>query len=456
MKKIYLKLNLVGIILLTFSLISCESLIEIDSPNNKIDRSDVYQDIATTKSALSYLYTRTRDNSLVGKSTSGLSFSLSLYTDELDYFGSLLNDFYLNSVQANSDTMGKWWNQTYKDIYAINAFIEGVTASDKLSQEDKRQLLGEALVLRALFYQFLVQLFGDIPYTTTTDYVYNTTIGKTKSERILLEIEKDLLSAAESLDYSYKTVQRIHVNKAVVELLLAENYLLQKRYDKAQLYSQRILDNNIYALESDLNKVFKNTAKSTLWQISPALATNITPEAGYYIFDKLSSNSSVLSQNLIDSFDLNDLRLKNWTKPFVQNKKEMLQVYKYKNSKTNPDEFSIFFRLEQAYLIHSESLIHQDKISEAVAILNKLRNTRGLKNMNASITKDQAIEKLLQEYTKEFFTESGIRFFSLKRHQKLNKLIGIKPNWKSYHDLFPIHEKQLQINKNLLPNNPGY
>lgn len=269
MKKKYLKLNFVVFILLTLPLLSCESLIEIDSPNNKIDRSDVYQDIATAKSALSYLYTRTRDNSLIGKSVSGLSFSLSLYTDELDFYGTTPNNFYFNNIQANNDTMGKWWDQTYKDIYSINAFIEGVTASDKLSQEDKKHLLAEALVLRALFYQLLVQLYGDIPYTTTTDYVYNTTIGKTKPKRVLLEIEKDLLSAVENLEYTYRSTQRIYINKAVAELLLTENYLLQKRFDKAEFYSQRILNNNLYTIESDLNKVFKNTAKSTLWQISP-------------------------------------------------------------------------------------------------------------------------------------------------------------------------------------------
>lgn len=456
MKKKYLKLNFVVFILLTLPLLSCESLIEIDSPNNKIDRSDVYQDIATAKSALSYLYTRTRDNSLIGKSVSGLSFSLSLYTDELDFYGTTPNNFYFNNIQANNDTMGKWWDQTYKDIYSINAFIEGVTASDKLSQEDKKHLLAEALVLRALFYQLLVQLYGDIPYTTTTDYVYNTTIGKTKPKRVLLEIEKDLLSAVENLEYTYRSTQRIYINKAVAELLLTENYLLQKRFDKAEFYSQRILNNNLYTIESDLNKVFKNTAKSTLWQISPALTTNITPEAGYYIFDKLSANSSVVSQHLLNSFDSNDLRLKNWTKPYTQNKKDMLQVYKYKNNKTNSDEFSIFFRLEQAYLMNSESLIHQGKISEAVIVLNELRSTRGLKNISVSITKEQAIEELLQEYTKEFFSEAGIRFFSLKRHQNLDKLIDIKSNWKSYHNLFPIHYRQLQINKNLLPNNTGY
>ncbi|MDM1352137.1 RagB/SusD family nutrient uptake outer membrane protein [Myroides marinus] len=444
------------LILIILSSTSCESMIDVDSPNDQINKTAVFQDIVTAKSALTYLYSRMRDNSLIGKSTDGLSFSLSLYTGELEHYGNLSNDFYLNTIQASNSTVGKWWNQSYKDIYSINSFIEGITLSDKISLEDKKQLLGEAYILRAIFYQYLVQLFGDIPFTTTTDYTYNTSIGKTKSEKILLEIEKDLLSALENLDYSYRSMQKTNVNKAVAELLLAENYLLQKKYDKAQIYSQNILNSDLYSLEDDINKVFKKTAKSTIWQISPLLNTNITPEASYYISERLTSNSSAINQHLLDSFDTNDLRLKNWTKKLTQNQKEIFQVYKYKNYQNNPDEFSIFFRLEQVYLMLAESQIHQEKISEAISTLNKLRVKRGLNAISNSITKDNAIEILLQEYNKEFFTESGMRFFSLKRHNKLNKLIEIKTNWKEFYQLFPIHEKQLQINKNLLPNNPGY
>lgn len=457
MKNPYILLKkVIIIIIILITTQACESIIEIDDPNNQIEHSQIYKDAGTTRAALSYLYTRMRDNTLLSKGTNGMSFSLSLYTDELDYYGSIINDFHKNSIQANNNTVGTWWNTTYQDIYAINAFIEGVSNSAYLSNTDKKQFLGESLVLRALTYQYLTQLFGDIPFTITTNYNHNTIIGKTNFENVLLEIEKDLLKAIQYLDYSFRNTERFYVNKTVAELILAENYLLQKKYDQAQFYSQKILDNNNYEIETDMTMTFKKNAKSTIWQISPQLNTNITPETTTYLFEKITSTSALLSENLHNLFEKNDLRLKYWTKPFYQNGKEFLQVYKYKNNKNNTDEYSIFFRIEHAYFLLAESLLHQQKTKQALSIINQIRNKRGLTSVSDTLSQQLALDILLNEINKEFFTEAGMRFFSLKRNQKLNDLIKYKINWKDYHSLFPIPEKQLQINKNMLPNNPGY
>ena len=88
--------------------------------------------------------------------------------------------------------------------------------------------------------------------------------------------------------------------------------------------------------------------------------------------------------------------------------------------------------------------------------INKIRSKRGLPNLPLSLSKDAFITELLIEANKEFFTEGGHRFFDLKRNDKIQDLASTKPTWKSYNVLFPIPEKQILINKNLLPNNPSY
>ncbi|MTG98533.1 RagB/SusD family nutrient uptake outer membrane protein, partial [Myroides sp. BIT-d1] len=69
----------------------------------------------------------------------------------------------------------------------------------------KKTLLGEAYTLRALYYQNLVQLYGDIPYTTSTDYKSNTTISKKPYQVVLVDIEQDLLLALDYLTYSFRS-----------------------------------------------------------------------------------------------------------------------------------------------------------------------------------------------------------------------------------------------------------
>ncbi|AJA67379.1 Starch-binding associating with outer membrane [Myroides sp. A21] len=445
-----------AIFLLASTLTSCESMIEVDSPTNMVNKEDVYKDIATTKSALAYLYSNIRANSFLSKKPTGLHHGLSLYTDELEHIGTTDNNYFLNTIQASGSETAQWWNNAYQDIYAINAFIEGLSQSSYIEQEIKKTLLGEAYTLRALYFQNLVQLYGDIPYTTSTDFKSNTTISKKPYQLVLIDIEQDLLKAIEYLKYSFRSPDKYYVNKAVAELLLSENYLLQKKYDLAELYSKNVIDSNLYHIEEDLTKTFKKDAKSTIWQISPEQGSYITPEASNYIFTTIAANTSVISDKLLNSFDTSDLRKQYWLKEIEVNGQVFYGVYKYKNKTNNTDENSIFFRIEHVYSILAESLLNQNKLSQATQIINKIRTKRGLLPLDTNIAKQELEQNFLQEMYKEFFAENGHRFFTLKRLNQLGQIKEIKTNWKDYNNLFPIPEKQLLINTNLNPQNNGY
>lgn len=436
---------------------SCKDSIEIDYPNDKINREDVFENISTAKSALSYLYSRIVNTPLFNFGSSGISYNLSLTTDELQYFGSDLNLIYSNQVDALNPSFSEhWWNESYKDIYAINAFIEGMITSTLIKKEDKNQLLGEAYTLRALYYQTLTKIFGDIPYTTTTNFNYNTTIGKTSHSSVLELIEKDILLSLDLLDYSYRGSERIYINKATSELLLSENYLLQKRYDKAEVYAKNIVNNTLYKLEADLDNVFKKNATSTIFQINQTTTLQPTPQATLYLFKSIIASSS-LTTMFFNGFDNNDLRKAKWINNISINGITYYQPFKYKNLQNNTDEYGVFFRLEEAYFYLAESLAYQDKTAEATKVLNEIRDKRGLSPLSLNLSKDNFIKELLIEANKEFFTEGGHRFYDLKRNKMLQQeLTQNKATWKTRNILFPIPEKQILINKNLLPNNQGY
>ncbi|MHC5310951.1 RagB/SusD family nutrient uptake outer membrane protein [Myroides sp. LJL116] len=445
------------IILLIISqvLTSCEDIIEIDLPNDKMNREHVYADIVTTKSALNYLYSRLRDTPILNFNTSGTSSTMSLYTDELTYHGNNVLLAYTNDIDPiNLGNTAQWWDGAYKDIYAINAFIEGVTKSTYLKQSDKDQLLGEAYTLRAVFYLTLTKIYGNIPYTTTTDYTKNTFIEKTNYTKVLSLIENDLLLANSLLDYTYRNTERIYVNKAISDLLLSENYLLQKKYVLAQTYAENIINNPLYKLENDIDNTFKKYSKSTLLQISPVTLPFTTQHAFNYLFTQNPTSS--LNPILYNSLSANDLRKTKWIKSFPLNGTIYYQPYKYKNTVNNTEEYGVFYRLEEAYFFLAEALAYQEKVPEATNWLNQIRNKRGLPDLSTSLAKDTFIDELLVEANKEFFTEGGHRFFDLKRNGKIQNLSNSKPTWKPHNDLFPIPEKQTLINKNLLPNNPSY
>lgn len=453
------KINIVLIFLLPLY-ISCTELVEVDLPDTKIDKSEVFNDPATIKAALNNLYLNYLNSSLFNKANTGINFNISLFTDELDYYGSNAStkDIFLNTVTDTHATISNWWNNSYQHIYAINAFIEGVNNSNVLDKKQKNTFLGEAYFLRALYYQYLALFFGDIPYTNSTDYKFNLNLSKTPYNQLLLLVEDDLKLASNLLDYTYRDVNKFYINKSSVDILLSENYLLQHKYDKAELTAQSLLKENIYNIETDLQATFKKNAKSTLWQLSPRslVGNSATSEALIYIYSNFTTNSTAISDALLNTFDNHDKRKENWLKKITLNNQDFYQVYKYKNQNNNTDEFSIIFRIEQLYYNLVLSFIMQDNLAQAIDTLNMLRQKRGLNNLPESSTKQELIDYYLQESTKEFFTENARRFFDLKLTNKLEVLQNTKPNFKSYHNLLPIPSKQIEINKNLSPNNPGY
>lgn len=445
----------IGLLLLSVSLTGCEDLIEIDLPNNQMNTEDVFSDIHTINAARSNLYTNFRDVPLFSGGYSGDS---GRFTDELESFYQE-DFFYTNSITASDSSINQLWSTSYSNLYHINTFLEGIEKTAVLSEKDKVLFVGEAHLLRGMYYHYLTQYFGDIPYVISTDYKTNSKLAKTPYMEVLSLVEQDLKIALDLLDVDYTHPDRIYPNKAVTELLLAKNYLLQKRYDLAEVYAQKLLDNPLYTLETDLNKVFKKTATSTLWQKGPYDVNSEysnTIETALYIFTSLPPTRVALSTTQMQAFEPNDLRLQLWTKTLTDGVKSYSHAYKYQGLVDAPIEYSIMYRLEEAYFIKAEALVYQEKVGDAVGVLNEIRTRRGLTALPTTLNKEDFITELLAEYQREFFTEGGHRFLDLKRNNRLQTLESVKPNWKSKHALLPIPESEILMNDNLKPQNDGY
>ena len=438
---------------------SCEEILEVDLPNTQVNRSDVFEDPATAQAALAQLYYNFRDSYLFNGKTGCLTYSMSLYTDELtSYFAEGSQNylttfpFYNNVLSGNNGSpQHPVWDTSFQYIYSINALIEGVSSSTKLSDAIKTTYLGEAYFLRAMYYQQLCQLYGAIPYVTTTDYRVNSNISKIPYEAVLSKIETDLLAALERLAPDYRNPSRFYPNKAVVELALAKNYLLQKNYAEAINYAQKVLDNPLYQSMNDLNTVFKKTATSTLWQLSKS--QDGSDEGVAHILTSVPPRTASLSATLIQNFAPTDARLQHWTNHLSDGANTYYYAYKYKNQFTGTDECTIVYRIEEADFIKAEALAYQNKTDEAAEALDGIRLRANQPILARNLSKEAFIDVLVAESQREFFTEGTHRFFDLKRNNRLHLLEDSKPNWKPQHRLLPYPDKQLLLNPNLNPQN---
>lgn len=442
-------------------LYSCDDAIEVDLPQTQLTGDAVYQDEVTATAALSDIYARMRENGVISGNLDGLSMLMGLYTDELSYFGgssSPLENFYNHSIFAANDYVLSLWSNSYYQIYAANALLEGLSNSSEITGESLNQLRGEALFIRAILHFYLVNLYGDIPYITTTDYQVNSSVSRMPLNIVYDNIILDLLEAKELLSIDYPVQERIRANKAVVQALLARIYMFQEQWSMAELEATDILNNAIYSLETDLDVAFLKDNPSTIWQLHPGVAGANTLEGQFFSFASGPPAIAAVSNNLVNAFEENDLRKQHWLKSVTDGTNTWYHPYKYKQNENTGDsqEYSIIFRLEEQYLIRAEARTQQGNLAGAQEDLNKIRNRAGLDETPAN-TQLELLSKILQERRFELFTEIGHRWFDLKRTGNAATVLApLKPTWQNRDLLLPIPETEMILNPNLQPQNPGY
>ncbi|ROI02525.1 RagB/SusD family nutrient uptake outer membrane protein [Chryseobacterium sp. G0240] len=438
--------------------VSCEKMLEVDVPTHELPSDIIFEDVQTANSALAGLYAKMRDNAPLAANGSGAL--LGIYTDDLDYYANPVSnatfDLFNNTQIDTNTTVSSFWSESYEVIYIANSIISGCDSSLALPTSEKNRIKGEALLARSLILLYLQQIFGDIPYPISTDYTINQVLGKTASDQVLIQLANDVNLSISLLPNEYRSAERIFLNKKAGELILAKIYMIQQRYTEAEILLKGIVSDPRYVFEQDLTKVFTKTGKHIIWQLKPQNGA-ATKESTLYYFGNVAPSLYALSGALAQSFVASDLRKTNWTASSTFNGNTWLRSSKYKNRLPGNDtEYSIVFRLEEAYLLLSECYLQQNRLNEALPYVNATRQRASLVPLGQPISKENLLNEIILENRHEFFAEMGHRFLDLKRINRLNSLIPIKPNWKSYHLLWPIPQKEVLMNANLKPQNSGY
>lgn len=456
--------------ILVFCISGCKKFLEITPSRIELPTSSVFNDPSTANSAITGIYSQMINDR-------GFPYYISLYTglsaDELTDYSALteIGMFYTNSLNPDAEIVGgELWTPAYSYIYQANAAIEGLSASAGLSEELKQQLLGEAKFIRAFWYFYLVNIFGDVPIVTTTDYNASSLARRDRSDSVYAKIISDLQEARSLLISNFVgadgisiSEERIRVNKWVATAMLARVYLYAGDFEKSENEASKVINHTgEFEILSDLNEVFKSNSRETIWALQPNVAFGVnTPEGQNYILqgppESFSAvRSTSISPGLLNSFEGNDLRKDAWLGVFDN----YYYPYKYRVAFSNEfEEYSVVLRLAEQYLIRAEARAQQGKISESQADLNIIRSRAGLPNTIASGKADLLL-KIEQERRVELFSEYGHRWFDLKRTGRINVIMPVESpkkggSWSSYKSLFPIPQKERDNNPNL-SQNEGY
>jgi hypothetical protein len=221
-----------------------------------------------------------------------------------------------------SSNFGAAWNVAFTDINTLNGVLQYGATID-LPEATRKQYLAQAKFLRAFWYFYLVQTFGDVPLHTTFITAPSQADSRQPVAEVYVQILKDLTEAAADLP---NTPTAPFLGKAATKpvalFLLAKAYLTRgwltnsaADFTQAHTIAQSIIDNKAtYGLDlwQDYGDAFNpanDYGKETLFvsdhstdpkygqytvggQASGGAAQNLTP--WFYIWN-YPSNSGINS-----------------------------------------------------------------------------------------------------------------------------------------------------------------
>ncbi|MUP46547.1 RagB/SusD family nutrient uptake outer membrane protein [Gramella sp. BOM4] len=442
-----------------FITFGCET-IEVEEPNFQLTSTTVFEEDETAEAAVLGIYSNMMSSEgFVSGSFQSLTTVTGLAADDLvDYsFNPPQRQFFENAlVPTNTILEFNLWNEAYRYIYHANAILEGIEQSSSLTPEVAKRLDGETRFIRAFCYFHLVNLFGEIPLTTDTDYEVNSSIEASPIEDAYQLIREDLNAAIESLpeDYSFAGGERIRPNKWAAYAFLARIELYRQNYNSAELHASQVIDQSLYSLPEDLNAVFLANSMEAILQFRPILRNFNTKEGRMFILNFNPFHVS-LRPGLVESFEAEDLRRSQWVGSLTTDQ-TYYYPFKYKvRFSPTLTEYSMVFRLAEQYLIRAEARAMQGDITGGLQDLNTIRSRAGLSPLEISDA-GELLDAILLERRHELFTERAHRWYDLKRTERATEVLEpLKEQWHETDMLFPIPQNEIRKNSNL-EQNAGY
>ena len=256
MKNITIK-SLTAVALLA-SLSSCSDFLDQSSPSS-LDGKNIFSTYEYAQGTIANIYQEFGEQNYRARAIwYGYNTDIEYYnsSDKADGKADLATyNAGVGNDQMNTSTGTDLWAKIYAAIERANLAIEGLREYADLTNANMKQLLGEALTLRALHYIDLINMWGDVPARLTSLNADNMYSGREDRDVIYKQLIIDLQEAQDLCAWpneidATKTVER--VNKVFVKGLLARVCL------QASGYAQRLDGENRLSTDPELSKARLN------------------------------------------------------------------------------------------------------------------------------------------------------------------------------------------------------
>lgn len=244
--KLKIKYFVSASVLMAVALAGCKKDFFNRPPDNAITVGTYYQTADQVQSSTNILYAAPwfgfngKAFLAIGDLQSGNAICWAGTDGAFDAFGAFAAG---NSTQ----TIQSAWNSLFTVVAQSNALINNLPGS-KVSADVVNNALGEAHLMRAAAYFYLVRLFGNVPIITDPVPFVNTfsTVHTNPVNDVYTFIKNDLLFAEANCKHG--TASTGHVSSGSASGLLAKVYLYQQKYDSALVEAQKVINSGEFGL----------------------------------------------------------------------------------------------------------------------------------------------------------------------------------------------------------------
>jgi hypothetical protein len=429
---------------------SCKKFLDVQ-PTNEISEDVALNTEEKLQRALNGAYSRMQVAEYYGFEWPN---AIWLSDDNTIPFGSGTTDLQFDghAVLSSSNTIDINWKAMYQVVNAANNVIEGAQELENASftDEERNNMIGQALFLRALTYFDLGRTWGGVPLvlTPTRGLTETSYPARSTREQVYAQVEADLTEAEAKLPESNN---RIIATKKAAIALKARLYLYQQKWAAAEQAATAVISDADYAMVKPFERII--TDKQTTESIFELQynGTDGNPLAGIFLPQSLGGSYRVgptaaliaLINNSAQAGTRNVLLGTSNNQPFGNR-------YRRIGAGRNDDNV-VILRLAEMYLIRAEARSQQaGKLTEGLADLNVIRTRADLPQATAANA--AGLLSLIEAERRIEFAFEPHRWFDLIRTGRAAAVLGVTDARKY---LFPLPANEILTNDALVQNE-GY
>lgn len=166
----------------------------------------------------------------------------------------------LEFFRSRSDNLScrAMWIACFSAIYHANDALVNIEKID-MNEQLKERLMGEVLFIRAHFYFYLTNIFGEVPLFTKPVDNGDYRLPKASKSALWNQMEQDLIYARDHLPLKseYDKTDLGRVTRGAAQAMLANVYLFEKKWDLAEKESEEVILSGEYQLEPEFRDLFQ-------------------------------------------------------------------------------------------------------------------------------------------------------------------------------------------------------